>query len=123
ASFTLENGDLRLERGLLTQIESGAIGAVDLYEEVAVALASDTTEDHYARRIFTLSRNGDRGKQDLLRILYRSLRELRFQAAVLTSCDFFHVGTSRQILTGLTTQSRTSVVYSFRNFTRTIAPN
>ena len=44
----------------------------------------------------------------------------RFTCATVSHCDFFHIGTSRELLAGLAERNRTSTTYGFRNRTRTV---
>ncbi|MBV9125939.1 MAG: hypothetical protein JO112_21520 [Planctomycetes bacterium] len=107
---------------LLGEIEAGAAGEMDLYEEIALAMANRVTAADYENRVLTLPRNAHPGRRERLRGLYRALRGLDFHASVLSYCDFFHAGTSAELLNGLVGRSRTSSAYAFANGSLSVLP-
>jgi fucokinase len=122
AGLGLEGDAIVWQAGLLRDLESGAATEIDLYEEIALALAREVTPVLYEQRVLTLPRNAHPEQQARLRQLYHHLHGLRFQAQVLSYCDFFHVGSGPELLGGLVGRSRTSATYGFRNLARAVVP-
>ena len=53
--------------------------AIDLYEEIALALARRVTPEAYAARVLALPRNHSAAQQERLKALYTALRPLALQ--------------------------------------------
>jgi fucokinase len=122
AGLSLARGRVTRQAGLLADIEAGTAGEVDLYEEVALALARRTTPGVYRRRVLSRPRNAGAAQQARLRSLYRAIHGLDFHARVLSHCDFFHIGSSRELLAGVLGRTRTSATYDFRNLAQAVVP-
>lgn len=97
-----------LKSGLLAQIADGGVGALDLYQEFAMALAERVEEGDY------IGRFADGGvERRWLQQIYRGLRGVAFHVNVVPYCEFFHIGSSRELLSGFGGLSRTAETYRF----------
>jgi fucokinase len=112
-----------LQPGLLTDIESGAAGEIDLYEEIALALPKRANAKEYRQRVLDRPRNVDPRQQERLLAFFHAIHGTPFHVRTVSHCDFFHVGTSRELLAGLAERNRTSTTYGFKNRTRTLLPD
>jgi fucokinase len=100
--------------GLLGEIVGGACPALDLYEELTMALAPRFDEDRFLAR-FVTARGRDASHARRMRAFYRALRPVRFQVNIVPFCEFFHIGSSRELLSGFSGLSRTAQEYRFAN--------
>ncbi len=125
AGSRLGRGDVTLGNGLLSQIVSGKAPSIDLYEQMLMALPTGVTEAEYLRNV---AGDGAGRKPSaatartkaMLTSMYRGLHGSDFTVNVLPYCDFFHIGTSRELLTNVGSLSRTAKQFSFANFDRSV---
>lgn len=103
AGFSL--GKARKGGTLLAQLVSDEAPNLDLYQEVLMALPARMARAEY------LAATGD---APAMRRLFDGLRGLPFRVAVAPSCEFFHVGSSREFSAGISQLSATSEKYGFR---------
>jgi fucokinase len=122
AGFALRDGEVVCEPGLLSEIRAGTAEVIELYDEIAIALAQRTTPEDFERRVLARPRHAHHRHQAHLKRLYRELREVAYHVEVLSDCDFFHPGTSRELLAGLVGHSRTGAIYGFRRVDRAVVP-
>lgn len=122
AGLEVQGGRVVCGSGLLADLLSGDSAALNLYEEVVSALLERITRGVYEQRMRAVPRNARVDQQSRLRRLYQDLHGLPFQAVVLPDCDFFHIGTSRELLAGLTGRTRAGATYGFRNMSRAATP-
>lgn len=104
AGASLARGRLR-RGGWLASWAAGRGQALDLYQEIMMALPAK------ARRGAYLAANGDHA---VTRALFDGLRGLPFRVSVAPVCEFFHVGSSREFIAGVSTLSQTAERYGFR---------
>ena len=123
AGLVVQNGRVELRPGLLADIVAAAAAEIDLYEEIALALPRRATAKEYRQRVLDRPRNVDPRQQERLLAFFHACHGTPFHVCTVSHCDFFHIGTSRELLAGLTERNRTSTTYSFRNRTRTILPD
>ena len=117
AGVSLGAGGVEVGAGLLREVREGGeggVGSIDLYEEVLMAIPER-------------GRGGALGVEDMaveaatpLARFCGALRGSAFQVSVLPDCDFFHVGSSRELLASISTLNRTAQTYGFRNFDRAV---
>lgn len=100
--------------GLLEEIADGRCPSLDLYEELTMALASRFGEERFLER-FVASRGRDRTHLRRMRAFYRGLRGVAFHVNIVPYCEFFHIGSSRELLGGFSGLSRTAQEYRFAN--------
>ena len=101
-------------RGLLADIVRGATPSIDLYEELTMALVPSINEESFLTRCVT-RKHRDAAHRTRMRRWYRMLRGTEFHVNILPYCEFFHLGSSAELLEGLTGLSRTSVWHHFTN--------
>ena len=101
-------------KGLLGEIIDGTCPALDLYEELLMAVAPRFDEARYLER-FVAGRERDAAHGRRMRAFYRALRGVPFQVNVVPYCEFFHIGSSRELLSGFSELSRTAQEYRFAN--------
>ena len=101
-------------KGLLQEIVNGCCPALDLYEELTMAVAPRFDEVRYLAR-FVAGRGRDAAHGRRMRAFYRALRGVPFQVNIVPYCEFFHIGSSRELLAGFSGLSRTAQEYRFAN--------
>lgn len=104
----------RSKPSLLEEIVTGACPSLDIYEELTMALAPRFSEALFVER-FVTARGRDEAHAYRMRAFYRSLRSVSFHVNIVPFCEFFHIGSSRELLAGFSTLSRTSQTYRFQN--------
>lgn len=100
--------------GLLDEIVDGRCPALDLYEELTMALAPRFDETRYVSR-FVTSRGRDAAHRRRMRAFYRGIHGVPFHVNIVPYCEFFHIGSSRELLAGFSGLSRTAQAYQFAN--------
>jgi fucokinase len=103
-----------LETGVLADIADGTCPPLDLYEELTMALAPRFDEARYLER-FVAARGRDAAHRRRMRMFYRALRGVPFHVNIVPYCEFFHIGSSRELLAGFSELSRTAQTYGFAN--------
>lgn len=116
AGVRLSEGRVSIGTGLLRNILDGRCPALDLYEEFALALAPAIRLKAYLSALHR--KIADKTHEATLVSLYNGLRKIAFHVNIVPYCDFFHVGTSRELLSNISTLSRTAKKYGFENFSR-----
>lgn len=101
-------------KGLLAEIVGGSCPALDLYEELTMAVAPRFDEARYLER-FVTGRGRDAAHGRRMRAFYRALRGVPFRVNIVPYCEFFHIGSSRELLSGFAGLSRTAQEYRFAN--------
>jgi fucokinase len=117
AGVRLHNGKLEARRGLLSDIVSGKCPALDLYEQFLMAMVPALDLASYLRTVAQPSM-GDGVHHRRLERLYRALHGRPFFVNVLPYCEFFHIGSSRELLSNISVLNRTAHTYGFSNFHR-----
>lgn len=116
AGVSLSKGRVRIGKGILRSILGGNCPALDLYEEFALAMAPAIGLKTYLSAL--KRKTVDKAHEETLITLYNGLRKTAFHVNVVPYCDFFHVGTSRELLSNVSTLTRTAKKYGFENFIR-----
>ncbi len=101
-------------KGLLTEIIDGTCPALDLYEELTMAVTPRFDEERFLAR-FVAGRGRDAAHGRRMRAFYRALRTVPFHVNIVPYCEFFHIGSSRELLSGFSGLSRTAQEYRFAN--------
>jgi len=101
-------------KGLLAEIVGGSCPALDLYEELTMAVTPRFDEARFLAR-FVTGRGRDAAHGRRMRAFYRAMRGVPFQVNVVPYCEFFHIGSSRELLSGFSGLSRTAQEYRFAN--------
>lgn len=120
AGVTLKGGQVSFASGIISDLAAGRGGSLDLYEEILMALVPALDEAAYldsvhVRRVTQVKAAGVRTR---LSKLYRELHGQPFFVNVLSYCDFFHIGSTRELLAQVGTLNRTARAYSFTNLSR-----
>ncbi|MEI7900039.1 MAG: L-fucokinase [bacterium] len=110
----LMRGRVTAGKGLLADIVRGTCPALDLYEELAMAMAPRFDEARFLER-FVSGRGRDAAHGRRMRAFYRALRTVPFHVNIVPYCEFFHIGSSRELLSGFSGLSRTAQEYRFAN--------
>lgn len=106
--------DGRAGPGILTDVRGGACPALDVYEELMMALAPRFDEARYLER-FVEGRGRGAGHRRRMRGFYRAMRGVPFRVNLAPCCEFFHIGSSAELLGGFSVLSRTAQTYGFEN--------
>lgn len=122
AGLDMVQGQLQQQPGLLTDLEEGRVGKLDLYEEVVQALGEQIDLAAYQARVLRQEPHPDPQSRQHLADFFQKLRPLGFHARVLSFCDFFHVHSNQELLTRLLGKSRTSLTYGFQNGAHAVTP-
>jgi fucokinase len=117
AGVRLRAGKLEAHHGLLRDIVSGKCPALDLYEQFLMAMVPALDLASYLRQVAQPSM-GDGVHYRRLESLYRALHGRPFFVNVLPYCEFFHIGSSRELLSNISVLNRTAHTYGFSNFHR-----
>lgn len=112
AGVRFKRGRIVTGPGLMRDIDAGACPSVDLYEELTMALAPDIDEAGYLAHVGDGATAVHRRR---LATWYRRVRGVPFLVNVLPFCEFFHVGTSRDLLANFSPLTRTAQTYRFAN--------
>ena len=99
---TMPQYRVELRPGLLADIVAASAGEIDLYEEIAFALPHRANAKEYRQRVLDRPRNVDPRQQERLLAFFNAIHGTPFQVRTVSHCDFFHIGTSRELLAGLT---------------------
>ncbi len=100
-------------RGLLRDVISGGAPVLDLYEELLMAVTPSFTAETYGERCGGRA-PGAAHKRRLDRF-FRGVHGSAFNVNILPYCEFFHIGSSRELLAGFSGLSRTAQEYGFAN--------
>lgn len=101
------------EAGTLDALQTGACPSLDLYDVLTMALSPHCDEATFLRRV--KAETGGANHLQRLREFRAAMRPFRFSVNVIPRCDFFHIGSSNELLTGLSSPSRTAETYGFKN--------
>lgn len=112
AGVAWRNGRVHTGAGLMRDIDTGRCPSVDLYEELTMALAPDLDLAGYLANVA-----GDASATHRRRLAawHRHVHGIPFAVNVLPFCEFFHVGTSRDLLANFSPLTRTAQTYHFTN--------
>jgi len=124
AGSRLHNGRMELLPGLLRAVVDGDSGAIDLYEQLLMAIPPQLDLDAYVRQMN--APNGSRARtatpHQLLVQIHRSLHDKPFFVNILPFCDFFHIGTTLELFSNISGLNRTAHQFGFNNFDRSVLP-
>lgn len=101
-------------KSLLDEITDGACPALDIYEELTMAVSPRFDESRYLER-FVTARGCDAAHARRMRTFYNALHDVSFHVNIVPYCEFFHIGSSRELLSGFSGLSRTAHTYGFAN--------
>ncbi|MDA3925014.1 MAG: hypothetical protein PF904_09985 [Kiritimatiellae bacterium] len=110
----IKGGDVVVGKGLLKDVIEGSAPPLDMYEELLMGLTPSFSEErfveHFAGKSASVAANKRR-----MRAFYRALQNIDFSVNILPYCEFFHIGSSRELLSGFSGLSRTAQEYGFAN--------
>jgi fucokinase len=104
--------------GLLGALRNGESPLIDLYQHLLMTMAPALDLSSYLGALITPREGGNARHLRQLKHLYRALRGHPFHVNVLPYCDFFHIGSSQELLSNIGTLSRTARSHRFSNFDR-----
>ncbi|MFO7937802.1 MAG: L-fucokinase [Kiritimatiellia bacterium] len=99
--------------GILNDIISGQAPQMDIYEELLMALTPSFSEAGFVEN-FAGRYPGTQHKRRMRRF-YRAVHDVDLNVNILPYCEFFHIGSSRELLSGFSGLSRTAREYGFSN--------
>jgi fucokinase len=119
AGLTLQSGELLLQDGLHHALLQGEVGEVDLYREIIPALPMGMELQTYLEQAQVERRVAS--ARSVLTTFYQRLRDyhLPFNVTAVPDGEFFHIGTTRDLLSKLPVPSRTGRDLQFENGHRT----
>jgi len=118
AGVRLGHGRLERKPGLLGDLVERSIPPLDLYEQLLMAMPEAVDQQQYLRTV--AADDADAAHRQRLARVHERLNGRPFHVNVLPYCDFYHVGTSRELLGNISTLTRTAQEYGFANFDRSI---
>lgn len=98
--------------GVVEGLASGAIPQMDIYEEFLMALVPSITPERYLAR-FSKAIGAHPGHRERLEATYAMLHGRGFSCRVAGECDFFHIGSSAELLHGFTGGGLAARLYGF----------
>ena len=98
---------------LVAAITAGTMPVMDLYEELVMALAPACDWSTYLAQV--RARYSPAATMRRLKSFREATRCLQFNVNILPWCDFFHIGSSRELLANITALSRTAAELNFTN--------
>jgi fucokinase len=104
--------------GLLDDIGKGKSPPIDLYQHILMAMPPAIGLSSYLKALVVDRKKTDAGHLLRLDQLHKSLHGHPFHVNVLPYCDFFHIGSSRELLSNVGTLNRTARTHRFSNFDR-----
>lgn len=114
AGLKLRCGRVIAGPGLLDDLEQGVAPPMDLYEELTMALVPRISQERYLKTM--AYRSADPGHIRRLRRVYQAMHGTRFSVNILPYCEFFHIGTSRELLANMSLLTKTAHLYGFGNY-------
>ena len=109
------NEEISINPGLYQDAINRKVPVLDFYREIALALPRSTTKDKYLESIQRADQSNEINQS--FGIFFDKWRQadLPFDVAAVPDGEFFHVGTSRDLLTKLNQPSRTARLWNFQN--------
>jgi fucokinase len=119
AGVRFKSGRLSLSPGLMQDLHAGTCPALDLYEQILMAIVPSLDCEAYLQAVTARAAGGRDGvHRRRLIALHRTLHGQPFSVNVLSYCDFFHIGSTRELLSNIGTLNRTARAFGFSNFDR-----
>lgn len=119
SGVSLSAGKVKSGAGILKDVIGGQCPSMDLYVEMAMAMPRKIDADRYGKLVIDKAA-ADAAHRKRLTKLYHALHGVGFSVNVLPYCDFFHIGTSRELLANVATLNRTAETYGFANLTDSV---
>ena len=122
SGISLEAGKVVTEKDSLCENLINANMQLDIYKEIPFAMLGKTLSADYGSGLNGLET--DSNKHNPLNPFKKSvdsLQEIPFFVYLLPYCEFFHVGTSKQLLQNFHTINYTASAYDFKNFSKSKA--
>ncbi len=110
----LKSGGVTAGKGLLSDVIDGSAPPLDLYEELLMGVTPSFTEERFVARFAGKSAAVAANRHRMQRF-YRALKGIDFSVNILPYCEFFHIGSSSELLSGFSGLSRTAQEYGFAN--------
>jgi len=111
-------GEITAGSGLLGDVGNGESPPLDLYQHLLMTMAPALDISSYLEALIAPQGKGNARHLRQLERLYRALHRHPFHVNVLPYCDFFHIGSSQELLSNVGTLSRTARTHRFSNFDR-----
>lgn len=100
------------DTGIIEGLADGTIPQLDIYEEFLMALVPGVSRETYFGRVGA-RQAAKRKCRNLLLGLYDNLHNFRLRCFAADECDFFHIGSSRELLQGFASDCLTARLYAF----------
>ncbi|HYK88418.1 MAG TPA: L-fucokinase [Acidobacteriota bacterium] len=117
AGVRMRQGRVEASAGIVRDLASSRCPSLDLYEQFAMAMVPVLDQTAYLRRIGAQI-GADESHRRRMAHLYRAFHEQPFYVNVLPYCEFFHIGSSRELLSNIGVLNRTARSFGFSNFHR-----
>lgn len=118
AGVVLRGRSVATVPGLVRDLERGRCAPMDIYEELCLAIPRTARVEGFMRHV--ARKSTDATYQRRARDLFRASRGIPFRVNVVPDCEFFHIGSSRELLANLSMMSRTSQEYGFANYSQAV---
>ncbi|MBV9470983.1 MAG: hypothetical protein JOZ57_17235, partial [Abitibacteriaceae bacterium] len=115
AGIGLKGSRVVMNAGLQRDLMESRVSLVDLYREVALALPAAMSRERYLSNLSPT--NSTRSAQKSFGQFFDRLHDtaLPFNVVAVPDGEFFHIGTTRELLTKFTEPSRTARAFHFEN--------
>ncbi len=122
AGVSLGKQGVQLKPGLLKDVVNGKSPAIDLYEQMLMAVPAKQKRNTYLKAMQSskTKQAGVTSHHKRLEKLYDALHDLNFHVNVLPTCEFFHIGTTRELVENISGLNRTAQHYHFANLDRSV---
>ena len=119
SGITLQSREVVVGEGLHESLLRGDVGEIDLYREIIPALAHGMEREKYLEQAQVSGRVA--GAREVLASFYERIRsyQLPFHVVAIPDGEFFHIGTTGDLLSKLPEPSRTGRGLGFANGHRT----
>jgi len=105
SGISLQDGKVLVEKGSLCEGLINANVKLDIYEEIPFGMLDKNYESY----------DKSHARANLSSFM-KALRDIPFFVCLLPYCEFFHIGTSKQLIQNFHIASYTASVYGFQNF-------
>jgi len=124
SGVSLEDGKVVVTKDSLCENLINANVQLDIYKEIPFAMLGKTLSTDSGSGLNGLGY--EHSKPNPLNPLQKfadSLQEIPFSVYLLPYCEFFHIGTSKQLIQNFHTINYTTSTYGFQNFSKSTALN
>ena len=118
SGVSLEDGKVVVGKDSLCENLINANVQLDIYKEIPFAMLGKTLSMDYGNGLADDSTKHKPNPLNPFKESSDSLQEIPFSVYLLPYCEFFHIGTSKQLIQNFHTINYTASTYGFQNFSK-----